>query len=108
MTTISIGDAIGEGFGLIRRRPLVILAWGALHVGWSFATTALMWPSLAGFTQNMRNIRAGQAASPATAMANLAPMMQMEGQFLLVGLVSAVMAWLMEKPLRPYLEISHD
>ena len=25
-----------------------------------------------------------------------------------IGLVSAVIVWLMEKPLRPYLEIAHD
>jgi hypothetical protein len=30
MAEIDIGDAVGAGFGLIRRRPLAVLAWGAL------------------------------------------------------------------------------
>jgi hypothetical protein len=33
MSEISVGAAVGEGFGLIARRPLSVLFWGALRVG---------------------------------------------------------------------------
>ncbi|HEX4095882.1 MAG TPA: hypothetical protein VHX64_04090 [Caulobacteraceae bacterium] len=33
MAEISVGAAIGSGFGLITRKPLTVLAWGALQVG---------------------------------------------------------------------------
>ena len=32
MATFSIGDAIGSGFGLIRRRPLSVWAWGLTYL----------------------------------------------------------------------------
>jgi len=44
MSGISVGAALGEGFGLIRRRPLAVLAWGAVLVALQVATFALFAP----------------------------------------------------------------
>lgn len=44
MSGISVGGALGEGFGLIRRQPLSVLAWGAVLVGLQIATFALFAP----------------------------------------------------------------
>lgn len=44
MSGISVGVALGEGFGLIRRRPLAVLAWGAVVVLLQLATFALFAP----------------------------------------------------------------
>jgi hypothetical protein len=44
MSGISVGAALGEGFGLIRRRPLAVLAWGAILVALQAATFTLFAP----------------------------------------------------------------
>jgi hypothetical protein len=44
MSGISVGAAFGEGFGLIRRRPLSVLVWGAILVGVQVAGYLLFAP----------------------------------------------------------------
>ncbi len=44
MAMSSIGDALGEGFGLIRRRPLTVLAWGAVRTLFTAGVFSLMAP----------------------------------------------------------------
>lgn len=44
MSGISVGAALGEGFGLIRRRPLTVLAWGSILVGLQVASWVLFAP----------------------------------------------------------------
>lgn len=44
MSGISVGAALGEGFGLIRRRPVSVLAWGAILVGVQVAGYLLFAP----------------------------------------------------------------
>ena len=44
MTGISVGAALGEGFGLIRRKPLTVLAWGAVMILLQLATFTLFAP----------------------------------------------------------------
>ena len=44
MQGISVGAALGEGFGLIRRQPLSVLAWGAVLVGLQIVTFTLFAP----------------------------------------------------------------
>ncbi|HXV01043.1 MAG TPA: hypothetical protein VG166_11140 [Caulobacteraceae bacterium] len=93
MAAISIGEAIGEGFGLIGRRPLLVLIWGAANTAWGALITALMMPSMRGMLEAQKSIlnSGGVAATPSSAevMARLAPLMQFEGVLLLIGLVSA-------------------
>jgi len=44
LNAISIGGAIGSGFGLIRRRPVTVIIWGGVRTALSVATLALMLP----------------------------------------------------------------
>ena len=92
MATISIGDALGEGFGLIRKRPLLVLIWGAINTAWTVALGLIMRPSLAGLTGSLKNISptgaAGQAVSSADTMARLGPVFQLEGTMLVLILAS--------------------
>lgn len=47
MAEISIGEAIGEGFRLIRRRPGAVCAWGLVQVAVAAAGFALLAPLMA-------------------------------------------------------------
>ena len=46
MSEISVGSAVGAGFGLITRRPLSVLTWGLLRVGFLVAFFAIYAPTL--------------------------------------------------------------
>ena len=48
MATFSIGQALGDAFGLMCRRPLTVLAWGALFVIPTVGFFVLLLPELAG------------------------------------------------------------
>ncbi|HEY2179095.1 MAG TPA: hypothetical protein VGH15_10965 [Caulobacteraceae bacterium] len=93
MATISIGEAIGEGFGLIGRRPLLVLLWGAANTAWSVLVAALMRPwmtSLLSLQKSM--ITSGAGATPpssAEVMSRMGPIFQFEGAIMLIALVSA-------------------
>ena len=58
MAEISVGEAVGEGFGLIRRKPLAVLAWGFLQIGLVALAITLMAPMYAAIV--------GQALRQAT------------------------------------------
>lgn len=53
MARFSIGTAIGDAFGLIRRRPLSVFVWGLLLVAPLFASLALLLPTLGEMFANM-------------------------------------------------------
>lgn len=92
MASISIGKSIGEGFGIIARRPLTVLAWGALRVGCSVVLLAIMWPMLSSMMSSMSAMRAAQGSSPTAAMASLGPMFRSEGEIMLVSLVGGIVS----------------
>ncbi len=46
MSEISIGSAVGAGFSLIARRPISVLTWGFLRVGFIVAVLAIYAPTL--------------------------------------------------------------
>ena len=85
MNEISVGAALGEGFGLIRRRPLSVLTWGGLHALLTLVAWSLYGPVYLAFLT--RTVAGGGAAS-AQDPAMLAQMMQMQGLSLLTGLAS--------------------
>jgi hypothetical protein len=92
MAAISIGEAIGEGFGLIARRPLLVLAWGAANTAWSVLIAALMRPSMSGLLNLQKSMLAsgtGTAPSSAELMARMGPLFQFEGMIMLIALVSS-------------------
>ncbi|HEY5288724.1 MAG TPA: hypothetical protein VIJ59_01695 [Caulobacteraceae bacterium] len=84
MTTISIGDAIGEGFGLIRRRPLAILGWGLARVAFTAATLSLMAPF---YLETFRAAAARASGGAAAAPPDLSSMMAMQGASWLSSIV---------------------
>jgi hypothetical protein len=91
MAAISIGDALSEGFGLIRRQPMVVMIWGGLQVLWGLAMMAALSPfsgDLARSTQTLQATEKGRAASSSAVLAAMGPVLQFEGLTLLMGLVS--------------------
>jgi len=80
MATISVGAAIGSGFGLIARRPVSVVAWGLLPILVQVAVLAIVAPA---YLEMFSQLRSG--ASPVQAMA--APQMsQISGVVQLLNL----------------------
>lgn len=53
MARFSIGTAIGDAFGLIRRRPMSVFVWGLLLLAPVFVSLALLLPTMAELFANM-------------------------------------------------------
>jgi hypothetical protein len=87
MAEISIGNAVGAGFHLIRRQPLVVATWGLaglLVTGVTWSTFGPIYASL--FGEMLRN--GGAGANPMTSPLFVEQMRQVQGLSLLVGLFS--------------------
>src|SRR5579859_5389069 len=85
MAELSIGDAVGAGFGVIRRRPVAVLIWGLLRMAMLGAMLVVMAPMyLAMVAEVAKNAGAGHAPTP-----DVASMMQMQGTIWLLNLVTA-------------------
>ncbi|MGH6956611.1 MAG: hypothetical protein ACREEW_08115 [Caulobacteraceae bacterium] len=67
MTGISVGASLGAGFGLIRRRPLSVLAWGAVLAGMQAVTLTLLAPMYGELFGRLAAMGAGGAAAAAAA-----------------------------------------
>jgi hypothetical protein len=81
MADISVGAAVGAGFGLIRRRPLSVLAWGAVVVGLQLIAFALFAPAYLGIYAAMfQSLANGSGPLPTEAM--LSPQAQQMQGFL--------------------------
>jgi hypothetical protein len=79
MAGFSIGAAVGEGFGLIKRRPLAVFVWGLLTVLPAAASMGVMLPAMETLTGSMVEVAAeGEAASNAMPDTMMAHMMQMQ------------------------------
>jgi hypothetical protein len=79
MARFSIGTAVGEGFGLIKRRPLSVFVWGLLTILPAAAAMAFMLPMVEAFTGSMVQIAAeGETASSGGHESMMAHMMQMQ------------------------------
>jgi hypothetical protein len=53
MSEISVGSAIGAGFSLIGRKPLTVLAWGLVRVGFVALLAAIYAPAMLGMFSAM-------------------------------------------------------
>lgn len=79
MARFSIGEAVGEGFGLIKRRPLSVFVWGLLTILPAAAAMGVMLPAMEGFTGAMVEAAAeGDTASTGMPDAMMTNMMQMQ------------------------------
>lgn len=84
MARFSIGTAIGEAFGLIRRRPLAVVVWGLLMVAPLVAGFALILPMMGGALTSI----AADAADPDQIQnAMMGEIMQVQGVTSLLHLV---------------------
>jgi hypothetical protein len=89
MADINVGAAIGSGFGLIRKRPLSVLAWGAIPALIQVAVFALLAPILIAAISQATSIATNDAASPAP---SLGPMLLMQGGIQLLNLVQLLLS----------------
>jgi hypothetical protein len=93
MADISIGAAVGAGFGLIRRRPLSVLAWGAVRVGLQLAAFALLAPYYLGIYGSMLQGLANGAGPMAGLLSPQAQQMQqVQGLVQLVNLAQLLVS----------------
>jgi hypothetical protein len=85
MAELSIGDAVGAGFGVIRRRPAAVLLWGLLQTAMFGAMLVVMAPMyLAMFAEVARNAGAGHAPTP-----DMGNLMQIQAMTWLLNLATA-------------------
>lgn len=79
MAGFSIGGAVGEGFGLIRRRPLSVFMWGLLTILPAVASVGIMMPAMGSIVESMVQA-AAQGDPESTAMPDemMAHMMQFQ------------------------------
>ena len=84
MGELSIGDAVGAGFGVIRRRPVAVLIWGLLQAAMLGAMIVVVAPTfLAMFAEFARNAGAGRAPAP-----DMMNMMRLQAMIWLLDFVS--------------------
>lgn len=86
MKRFSIGTSIGDGFGLIGRRPFAVFAWGLLMLAPTFGAIALMFPAMGEIFANMPDPDTGAAADSAFSEGMVAQMMQFQMASLLGNL----------------------
>ncbi|HWQ87891.1 hypothetical protein [Brevundimonas sp.] len=103
MARFSIGTAIGDGFDLIRRRPLAVFVWGLLMVAPSAATFGLVWPMMGEMIGAMAMEARGDGSVHDTAFANMMQFQAMSGllNILQMLLIVVVYTAIMRAVLRP-------
>jgi len=92
MANVSIGEAVGEGFRLIVKRPVSVLTWGAARTMLSVGAFSLLAPFIAPFYIQSFNRMAnpgGAAALPTPP--DLSQMMAMQGVSWLINFGSMVL-----------------
>jgi hypothetical protein len=78
MASFSIGEALGSGFGLIRRHPLAVLAWGIVYFAITLLPFVLMWGLIGGdIMEAVRNPPVTGAGDPTAEMMALSSKMQL-------------------------------
>jgi len=96
MAEISIGGAVGSGFGIITRRPGAVLLWGALQVGFVAAMFGLMAPMFATIFHAAQQGAAAQASGaaappPPDPTAMMPQMIMFQGLSYLMNLVQLLL-----------------
>jgi hypothetical protein len=87
MAGISIGESVGEGFGLIAKRPVAILAWGLARVLLAASVFAVMAPVYLSIFGAVAAQAASGAATPPN-LASLQAIQAMQGVNFLLSIVS--------------------
>lgn len=102
MARFSIGTAIGDAFGLIRRRPLSVWVWGLLMIAPAAATFGLMLPMM-GQMMGAMALAGQHADAPQAAMADMVQFQAMSGLLNIVQMLLMVVVYtaVMRAVLRP-------
>src|SRR5450631_281917 len=80
MSEISVGSAVGAGFGLIARRPVSVLIWGLLRVGFIVGIFAIYAPVLIGiFAEVASRAQSGERPAPAEMSQMMSHMFVLQG-----------------------------
>jgi hypothetical protein len=87
MSELSIGDAVGAGFQLIRRRPFEVLAWGLAGLATAVATFGVFGSYYASVLGAL--VRGGGVVNPMASPEGLASFQRMQGSSFLLSLFSA-------------------
>ncbi len=90
MAEISIGDAVGSGFELIRSRPTLVLLWGLVELAMLALTVALFMPMFGTVFAEIAKAKTGVGAS--VAPADMAKMMQFQALNYLLNFARAFVA----------------
>jgi hypothetical protein len=91
MAELSIGGAVGAGFGVIRRRPAAVLIWGLLQTAVLGATFVVMAPMyFAMLAQVAKNAGAGHAPTP-----DMTNIMQLQAMSWLLNLAAVFVVTLL-------------
>jgi hypothetical protein len=78
MRRFSIGASIGDGFGLVTRRPLAVFVWGLLLLAPTFGSIALILPMMAEMFANLPATGADSADANPFSDQMFAEMMQFQ------------------------------
>ncbi len=95
MSEISVGSAVGAGFQLIGRRPLSVLTWGLLRVGFVAIVIAIYAPTiLAIYADGLRDAQATTGGAPpqAEVAKMMSRMLVLQGVGLLVQIVGLLLS----------------
>jgi hypothetical protein len=95
MAEISVGSAVGAGFGLIARRPFSVLTWGLLRVGFVLAVLALCAPMLFGMVSDIAHdaqLSPDNQPPPAEVMKMMSHMFALQGVIFLAQIVGLVLS----------------
>ncbi|HEY0101911.1 MAG TPA: hypothetical protein VGB60_00395 [Brevundimonas sp.] len=85
MARFSIGTAIGDGFSLIRRRPLAVFVWGLLMIAPAAGSFALVFPAMGELIAQMPAPGEAEAyAGPPDQL--MAQMMQLQAASMLLNI----------------------
>jgi len=90
MSEISVGSAVGAGFQLIARRPLSVLTWGLLRVGFVVGVIAVYAPTLLSMFADIAHdaqTSSGGQPPPAEVTKIMSHMFLLQGVGLLVQIV---------------------
>ena len=88
MSEISVGSAIGAGFQLIGRRPVSVLVWGLLRIGFAVGVLALYAPVFMGmFADIASRAQTGGQPNPADMSQMMSHMVLIQGVGYLAQLV---------------------
>lgn len=87
MKRFSIGTSIGDGFGLIARRPLAVFVWGLLMLAPTFGAMALLLPAMGEMFASMPDTDSAAAMDEAFSEVMVGQMMQFQLASLLSNVV---------------------